>query len=74
MARTIKTSMLTVPAAAALALGLFNGSAASAAPPPDTIVAFLMPDQNETVQNLGEITPLCETDVGPIAPRRQGLG
>jgi hypothetical protein len=29
---------------------------------------------HETVRNLGVTTPLCETDVGPIAPRRQGLG
>ncbi len=48
MIRYTKAPMLKTQAAAALALGLLGGTAASAATVSNTTVAFLMPDQGST--------------------------
>ncbi|MBV9652986.1 MAG: sugar ABC transporter substrate-binding protein [Acetobacteraceae bacterium] len=48
MIRRPNAKLSAVPAASALALGLLGGSAAMAAPPANTTVAFLMPDQGST--------------------------
>jgi D-xylose transport system substrate-binding protein len=48
MIRYTKAPMLRTQAAAALALGLLGGTAASAATVSNTTVAFLMPDQSST--------------------------